>query len=365
MPVMSQNSSWSAKRKEARDLLRPFAKSSYLRSLPLVSLDLFLYAVCSASVVLAPGLGWKTAASIALGLTISRMFVLGHDACHNSLTPSRRLNVFLGRLLYLPTMSCASLWIAGHNVGHHRFASLRGRDIPWVPLSPDQYVALSRARRCMYRMYRSWWGAGIYYGIDIWWRQQYFPKGKIRPAFLWDSWLVTAFMIVQVAVYIWAAQATDQSMVYVVLLGIALPFAIWLYLAAIVFYIHHTDETARWYDDEKEWRAAQPNLEGTHDTRMPMRIDRLLHHALEHTAHHVDVSIPCYRLGDAQRALQARWPAEVPQRSITLRRYLAITRACQLYDSKYHRWVKFAEIEAPAQYAADTAAREVPSGNPT
>lgn len=354
---MTRNNRWSAKRSEVRDLLLPFARPSYARGLPLVALDVLLYVVLSAAVVLATGLGWKVVASVALGVTISRMFVLGHDACHNSLTPSRRLNTWLGRILFLPTMSCASLWIAGHNVTHHRYSGLRSRDIPWVPLSPEQYAALPRARRWLYRVFRSWWGSGIYYGLDVWWRRQYFPRGKVRPVFLWDSWLVTVYMALQVAAYAWGAVATGQSVTLILLLGLALPFTIWLYMAAIVFYVHHTDETARWYDDEREWRAAQPNLDGTHGTQLPLRIDVVLHHALEHTAHHVNASIPSYRLADAQRVLQQRWPAEVPTRRITLRRYLDITRTCQLYDGRKHQWVSFAAVDAPPVRMAD--AREV------
>jgi len=363
---MSRATIWSPKRKEVRDALRPFARPSYWLALTLVALDLCLYALGSLTVVLAPGIGGKVVASLVIALAISRMFVLGHDACHNSLTPSRRLNKWLGRALFLPTMSCASLWIAGHNVAHHGFPGLRGRDIPWVPLSPLQYSALPRGKRWRYRIFRSWWGAGIYYGLDVWWRQQYFPKGKVRPEFIRDSWLVTVFMGAQIAAYAWAAHATAQSIGAVLLLGIVVPFVVWLYLAAIVFYVHHTDETARWFDDENEWRVAQPNLEGTHGTHLPMRIDLVLHHALEHTAHHVNAAIPCYRLADAQRVLQARWPAEVPTRIITLRRYFATTKACQLYDGKLHRWVTFAEADAAAQGLAPARPlHNLASGEPT
>jgi omega-6 fatty acid desaturase (delta-12 desaturase) len=292
-----------------------------------------------------PDLSGKVAGSLVLGLSMSRLFVLGHDACHQSLTPSRRLNRWIGRVLFLPTLTCYSLWQAGHNVVHHGFAGLRSRDTAWVPLSPAQYMLLSPGKRRLYRAYRSWWGAGFYYALDVWWKRQIFPRGKIRPAFLWDSWLVTAFLVAQVTAYIWAADRTDQSAILLVALGICLPFVVWLYMAAIVFFVHHTDETVRWYDDESEWRAAQPNLDGTHGTHLPLRLDLLLHHAMEHTAHHVNASIPSYRLAAAQRALEDRYPSEVPLRTITLRRYIEITRHCQLYDSILHQWVTFADVE--------------------
>jgi hypothetical protein len=51
-------------------------------------------------------------------------------------------------------------------------------------------------------------------------------------------------------------------------------------------------------------------------------------------------------LAAAQRALEAAYPAAVPMRPVTWRRYLAITRACQLYDGRNHQWVTFAELES-------------------
>jgi acyl-lipid omega-6 desaturase (Delta-12 desaturase) len=129
-------------------------------------------------------------------------------------------------------------------------------------------------------------------------------------------------------------------------LGIVLPFMIWLYVAAIVFYVHHTDLDTRWYDDKDEWRAAQPNLEGTRSIQLPLRLDVLLHHVMKHTAHHVNAAIPCYRLAAAQRALELQYPEEVALHRITVRRYIEITRRCQLYDTRLHRWVRFAELES-------------------
>ena len=339
---------WSEKRKEVKALLQPFANSTYATPILLALVDIALFVGASTLVVFASNSVAKVLASFALGVAISRMFVLGHDAAHASLTPSRVLNSWLGRILFLPSMTCFSLWIAGHNLGHHGFTGLRPHDIPWVPLSPTEYLARSRLQRLTYKMYRSWWGSGIYYGYEIWWRRQIFPAGKVRPTFIKDSWLVTIFMALQIAGYVFAAHHTGQSAPKLILLGIVLPFALWLYMAAIVFYVHHTHETARWYEDEADWRDAQPNLAGTSGTQLPLRFDLLLHNALAHTAHHANAAIPCYQLGKAQRALERSFPAEVPIRKISVGRYLAITRRCQLYEPRQHRWVTFSELDGSA-----------------
>lgn len=334
------------RQQELRALLRPYARPSYLRGLSLVVLDLALFCAAAGAVVGLTSLLAKLAASALLGLSMARMFVLGHDAVHGSLTPSRRLNGWLARLLFLPTLTPPSIWRAGHNVAHHGFAMLRGRDIPWVPLSPAAYAAQSPARRWRYRVYRSAWGAGLYYGIDVWWRLLIFPAGKVRPIYRVESTVVTAFAIAQTAVFAWAALRTGQSPLLLVLLGVALPFVLWLYVAAIVFYVHHTERAARWFDDPKEWRAAQPNLDATYGTQLPLRLDALLHHVMEHTAHHANAAIPCYRLAAAQRTLEAHFPMAVPRRRMSLQHYVATTRHCQLYDSALQTWVSFRQATA-------------------
>ena len=83
---------WSPQRKAVRALLRPYAQPSFARALPLLALDLGLYLAAMVAVVALPGTGWKVLASIVVGVAIARLFVLGHDACHQALTPSRHAN---------------------------------------------------------------------------------------------------------------------------------------------------------------------------------------------------------------------------------------------------------------------------------
>lgn len=344
-PSGRRGAAWSAKRKEVRELMRPYARSSYLRGLWAVLFDFVLWAIALTVVVQAHSVVAKLAAGLVLGWIISRLFILGHDAAHQSLTPSRVLNGVVGRVLFLPTLCPFSIWVAGHNVAHHGFAGLRRRDIPWVPLSPEQYRALTHAERWVYRIYRAWWGAGLYYAVSVWWPKQIFPPGKVRRVFTWDSWLVTAFMALQISAFLLAAALTDQSPWLLLGCGIVLPLITWFYIAAFVFFVHHTDLDARWYDDEVTWRAVQPELSGTRSTRLPLHADVLLHAVLEHTAHHMNAKIPSYRLAAAQRKLETRYPEEVQRHRLTLRGYIKATKRCQLYDGIQHRWFSCAEVE--------------------
>ncbi len=38
---------------------------------------------------------------------------------HNSLTPHRRLNKWLGRIAFLPSLTAYSVWDVGHNMVQH------------------------------------------------------------------------------------------------------------------------------------------------------------------------------------------------------------------------------------------------------
>jgi hypothetical protein len=64
--------------------------------------------------------------SAAFRLLIVALFVIGHDACHQSYTSSRFLNHVVGRIAFLPALHSFSLWDREHNHRHHR--TRRGLD---------------------------------------------------------------------------------------------------------------------------------------------------------------------------------------------------------------------------------------------
>lgn len=336
-----------SERKALREKLRPYAVPSTVIGIMLAAGDFLLYMFACATIVLVPALAIKVVFSFIAGIAICRLFVLGHDAGHHCLTSSRVLNAALGRLLMLPSLTPFSLWVAGHNVGHHGFAGFREKDLAWIPLSPQSYYALPLGKRLAYQVFRSPFGAGIYYGYEIWWKKLYFPGGKNRREFIVDCWMVTGFLAAEVAILQWAAFSTQQSPLTLLALVVVLPFVVWTQLAGIVFFLHHTNEQTKWYDDAREWRASYSDVENTATTQLPLRLDRLLHNAMDHTGHHINPSIPCYRLHEARNFLIRERP-DLVIRTISIRRYLEIVKRCKLYDSHRHVWLQF---EGKAQRA--------------
>jgi omega-6 fatty acid desaturase (delta-12 desaturase) len=88
---------------------------------------------------------WAKALMVIPGaIAIARLFVIGHDACHGSYTPKPWLNKLIGRIAFLPSLTPFSLWDVGHNVAHHGFTNLKGRDQVWVPMSAEEWQSASK-----------------------------------------------------------------------------------------------------------------------------------------------------------------------------------------------------------------------------
>jgi len=332
-------------RKLIRSWTTPLAKPSTARALALVAVDVAVFVAALVFTILAPRTWMQLLGSAAVGLGIARLFILGHDACHQSLTPHRRLNRWLGRILFLPSLTPYSLWEVGHNVVHHGYTNLRGFDFVWQPRSLAEFNALGPGRRWLERVYRSGWAPGLYYLVDIWWTRLFFPSRaqmpSRRPVFLRDGLLACAFAVAWIATLAVAARATGQSVAWLVTVGFALPFLLWNAVMGFVLYVHHTHPSAAWYQDKTAWSAAQPFVSSTVHLTFRSAMGRVLHHIMEHTAHHVDMSIPLYRLKAAQALLERRLAGHIVVQPFSWRWYADTARRCKLYDFEAGCWTDF------------------------
>ncbi|MFM8577102.1 MAG: fatty acid desaturase, partial [Limnohabitans sp.] len=73
----------------------------------------------------------------------------------------------------------------------------------------------------------------------------------------------------------------------------------------------------------------------------PFKIGALMHHIMEHTAHHVDMSIPLYRLKQAQAKLEEMLPGRIIVQPFSWKWYFDTARACKLYDFTRECWTDF------------------------
>ena len=315
------------------------------RALLLLFIDAALWLGAIAATIFVESIILKIVFGVIAGFVTGRIFILGHDACHQSFTPNRELNKVLGRIAFLPSLTPYSLWDVGHNVVHHGQTNLKGFDFVWEPLSKAEFDALPAWRKSLERLYRSGWGPVFYYLIEIWWRREYFPNAQNkpgdRPIFLKDNLLVTAFAIVWIACLIAGALATGQSVWIGLLTGFVLPFLFWNGMIGFVVYVHHTHPSVSWYDKKSEWLRAQPFVSTTVHLTFGFYWGALMHHIMEHTAHHVDMSVPLYRLKEAQNTLETLLPERIFIQKFSWKWYFDTARKCKLYDFENKAWLDF------------------------
>jgi omega-6 fatty acid desaturase (delta-12 desaturase) len=89
------------------------------------------------AVTLASPLAISIACVPVCAIFVGMLFIIAHDACHQSFTSSRYLNHLIGRIAFLPALTAYSLWDLEHNRRHHRFNNVKRYDLDFAPMSPD------------------------------------------------------------------------------------------------------------------------------------------------------------------------------------------------------------------------------------
>lgn len=313
-----------------RAALRDLRRKSTGVALTIVAADLALYAVCvyGALHTAHDWRGWCF--GLAEGVAIAMLFIVGHDACHGSFTPNRALNGVLGRLAFLPSLTPFRTWERGHNQTHHIYTNLKPLDYVWTPLTKVEYDALPRWRRALEHVYRSIPGVGLYYAREIWWRHLWQP---LTPGDRRDCALCAGYAVaLSVAAFSFGWHAWVAA--------VLLPFVVWNWVMGWAIFEHHTHPEVPWFKDEAEWRAAGAQVACTVHIVLPAFADTMLHFIMQHTAHHLDVTIPMYELREAQHVVELAGARVVTYRW-TPATFLRHLRVCKLYDFQRRCWTGF------------------------
>ncbi|MEO8621147.1 MAG: fatty acid desaturase [bacterium] len=340
--------------KEARAALPAFSRQrSTARGLAHFGATLAVYLIHVGAVFGVSTWGWRVPLALLNGLTIGMLFIVGHDACHGSLTSQSSLNKWLARIAFLPSLHPLAAWEYSHNAMHHGWTNLRGRDPVYAPLTIEEYSALSPRRRRFERLCRSWVGMLPLYLVTIWWSLEMAPSSEHRRhidkrgTFPFDRTLVLAFIALECVVAVLRARAlsgaTLASIAAVTATCVVVPFLSFAWLMGFATFQHHTHPRVRWYADETEWTYFRSQVQGTVHIVFPPWLEQVLHHIMEHTAHHVDTRVPLYNLVGAQRAVEEHFGAEnVIAERFSFRGMSRTFRECQLYDYRRHTWMTFA-----------------------
>ena len=304
------------------DEVRRFRVSSYVWGMGFTIVDGTAYLVSLYGAVTSPFWLSQILWSIAAGFCASGLFIVGHDAAHNSLTPSRLLNRIVGTLVFLPLLHNYSLWRYTHNIRHHLHTNERGKDFVWEPLSPREYRTLSRWGRAKYRFFRGWLGHFFYYIFEVWAPRRVVPRRANVDRMRCEYWIDTAIVAMGVvglsAAMIWLRAwhlgvpvNAVEYWVQPLVMGVVVPFFVGNMLQSHSDLMQHTHPAIHWF--------LQPSSEkfDAHQTRVTVHVrhappvDWFVHWIQDHTAHHVQPAIPMYRLKDAQAVVESRHEGEV------------------------------------------------------
>jgi omega-6 fatty acid desaturase (delta-12 desaturase) len=281
-------------------------------------------------------------------LIIGALFVIGHDACHGSLTRSGWLNRLLGRLSFLPAWHPYTSWTHAHNKMHHGWTNFKGREPAFPPLTKAEFDRLPRWRRLLERAYRSPPGIGFYYAVDFYLKHLVVPGPEHRPAnrraFLLDRLLVAGFVAGQLAAAYALTGLTDSPILPRPLLAavcVIAPWMTWIWFMGFVSFVQHTHPRMAWYNSEEEWSFYHVQMRSTAHVVFPWPVERLLHNIMDHPAHHIDPTIPLYELPRSQRELERSAPDHAVIIRWTPLDYFRTCAACKLYDFERGCWTDF------------------------
>lgn len=340
-------------RRRVLDRLAAFRHTHSGPAALLLVFDLALYAVLWTALLLAPAWWMKLPLAAAAAVSIARLFIIGHDACHGSYFDSRWANAIAGRFVFLVSYTPFSTWELGHNTLHHGFTNLRGKDYGYTPFSKAEFDALPTWRRLLEYVYRHPFGPGLYYFADIWWKKLWFPRARhVEPArmtYRADSLLTLLFLVVQAGAVLAVAARANQNAEILALWAIAAPFAVWNGLMGFVTFQHHTHPSVVWYKHRRDWDPVKAQVENSIHVVFPWPLGAVLNHIMEHTAHHLDVTIQFFDLPGAQSEVERLFPAQVRVERWSWRYYTECCRRCKLYDYEARQWLGFDGQPVPAR----------------
>ncbi|HYA38478.1 MAG TPA: fatty acid desaturase [Candidatus Methylomirabilis sp.] len=331
---------------EIRSQLAGFAKPDTRKGAVLFLVDLFMYLGAITAVLFAPWILAKLAAGVVAGIKMGNLITLAHDAAHNSLTSSRKLNKLIAVVSFTPGLFNYRLWIYDHHNLHHQKTNEDHPD-SYTPLSKNEFDALSYWGKIKQRFYRlpTLWVFGIYYIVERWWQVKFIPRARIPAEVRRESWphaiYLVGYLLIFLALLAYAPTYSDTPLLQAILFGFVVPFYVFQSLFAFTVYVQHTHPRVAWFKGRPD-----RNGDGRQDLIsvnlvFPKWYSYLTHYVYDHAAHHVNPAIPCYRLPEAQAKLNEMLGPLAVSEKFSFAWLRQAQRRCKLYDFEQHRWLDF------------------------
>lgn len=237
---------------------------------------------------------------IVLALASGRLYVLEHDFGHLSFFKKKAHNILAGHAVSPFTLAEFYTMQYNHDEHHRQIGNLEHREAGEIhTMTLAEWEQAGFWQRLYYRLYRNPFvliPLGAFYTYFLVWR---FPKNTMKVA----PWSVLVHNIV---LFAW------WGLIYV-LAGWIGVFTIWLsifvagMLGVALVYLQHNFEDTYW-DRRPDLSFDQAAIQGASCLSFGWVFDEAVANITKHDIHHLNASIPCYRLRQAHRELEEEFP---------------------------------------------------------
>jgi omega-6 fatty acid desaturase (delta-12 desaturase) len=284
----------------SRHDLAPYAKPHVPRSLldlatsvpPYLALSVAMYLLLDVSYVLV-----LTVAFPAAGFLL-RTYILFHDCTHGSFLPTKRANLWVGRVLALLVYAPFSAWRHNHAIHHATSGDLDRRGVGDVPTwTVAEYNNAAPAKRIGYWLFRH---PVVMFVLGPIWAMLIGPRlvtrsqrPRIRASVLWTN----AALVLMVGGFCATIGWRDYLLVW------APPALLAAAAGVFLFYVQHQFEDAYW-EGADSWSYSDAALRGSSYLKLPKVLQFFTGNIGLHHVHHLSTRIPNYKLERAHDASQ-------------------------------------------------------------
>jgi omega-6 fatty acid desaturase (delta-12 desaturase) len=251
---------------------------------PYVGLTVAMYLCLDVSV-------WLTLAlAVPAAGFLLRTFIVFHDCAHGSFMPSKRANLWIGRVAGLLVFQPFGNWRHNHAVHHGTSGDLDRRGTGDVPtLTVAEYQSRPWKARLGYRLFRN---PLVMFGIGPIWSLMIGPRiwsNKMRERQRRSILVTNLVLALLIGAIFWFVGPTAWLLVQ-------MPIAILAGTAGVfLFYVQHQFEDAYW-ESSDSWSYADAALQGSSYLRLPKVLQYFSGNIGLHHVHHLSAKIPNYNL---------------------------------------------------------------------
>jgi omega-6 fatty acid desaturase (delta-12 desaturase) len=219
-----------------------------------------------------------------------RTFIVFHDCAHGSFLPSRRANLWVGRLTGLLVFQPFANWRHNHAVHHGTSGDLDRRGTGDIAtLTVEEYLSRPWRSRLGYRLFRS---PLVMFGIGPIWSLMIGPRiwsNKMRPRQRRSILVTNLVLALVIASIVWLVGLQAWLLVQ-------MPTAILAgTLGVFMFYVQHQFEDVYWENSDR-WSYADAALQGSSHLKLPKLFQFFTGNIGLHHVHHLSAKIPNYNL---------------------------------------------------------------------